>query len=66
MNVDLLNQAGYMQEDGTPVEPQTWEELAEMAVKVKEVTVGKMGFVFPTTGNAGGWRFTPIAWSLWS
>lgn len=62
MNMDLMEQAGYVESDGTPVEPQTWQELAEMAVKVKEVT-GKSGFIFPTTGNAGGWRFMPIAWS---
>ena len=62
MNIDLLTQAGYVDADGTPHEPQTWEEMAEMAVKIKEVT-GKNGFVLPTTTNAGGWRFTPIAWS---
>ena len=62
MNIDLLEQAGYIQEDGTPVEPQTWQELAEMAVKIKQIT-GKNGFILPTMGNCGGWRFTPIAWS---
>lgn len=62
VNIDLLKQAGYIEEDGTPYEPQTWTEMAEMAVKIKEVT-GKNGFILPTTGNCGGWRFTPIAWS---
>ena len=61
-NADLLAQAGYIKEDGTPVQPETWEELAEMAVKIKEVT-GKAGFIMPTMNNCGGWRFTPIAWS---
>lgn len=61
-NADLLAQAGYIKEDGTPVQPKTWEELAEMAVKIKEVT-GKAGFTMPTMNNCGGWRFTPIAWS---
>ncbi len=62
MNAEALEAAGYMGEDGTPVEPQTWEEMAEMAKKIKEVT-GKAGFVLTTTQNAGGWLFTPIAWS---
>lgn len=61
-NADLLAQAGYIKEDGTPVQPQTWEELADMAKKIKEVT-GKAGFIMPTMNNCGGWRFTPIAWS---
>lgn len=62
MNIELLQQAGYVSEDGTPHEPQTWDELAEMAAKIKKVT-GKNGFVLPTTANCGGWLFTPIAWS---
>ncbi len=63
MNMDILEQAGLVSEDGTPHEPQTWEELAEMAVTIKEKT-GKSGFILSTTNNTGGWRFTPIAWSF--
>lgn len=62
VNIDILKDAGYVNEDGTPHEPQTWEEMAEMAVKIKETT-GKNGFIIPTVNNCGGWRFTPIAWS---
>lgn len=62
MNIDLLKKAGYMNADGTPIQPETWEDLAKMAQKIKEVT-GVAGFVMPTMNNAGGWRFTPIAWS---
>ena len=62
VNLDLYAQAGYVEEDGTPYQPKTWEEMAEIAVKIKEKT-GKTGFIFPTTNNYGGWRFMPIAWS---
>lgn len=62
MNVGLLEQAGYVDADGTPHQPETWEELAEMAAKIKEVT-GKAGFIFPTMGNQGGWRSMAIFWS---
>lgn len=63
VNLDLLAQAGYVEADGTPHQPATYEELAEMAKTIKEKT-GKSGFAIPTTGNQGGWRFTPIAWAF--
>ncbi len=61
-NADLMEQAGLMEEDGTPMQPKTWEEVAEFAVKIKEAT-GKPGFLLPTSGNTGGWMLSPIAWS---
>ena len=62
VNMDLLRQAGYVDEDGTPHQPATYDEFAQMAKKIKEVT-GKAGIIMPTTNNVGGWRFTPIAWA---
>ena len=62
VNLKYLKQAGYVEEDGTPHQPKDFEELAQMAGDIKKKT-GKPGFMLPTTGNAGGWRFTPIAWS---
>ena len=62
VNLDLLDKAGYVDADGTPHQPATFEELAEMAKKIKEKT-GAAGFMMPTMSNAGGWRFTPIAWA---
>ena len=62
VNMDLMKQAGYVEEDGTPHQPATFEELSEMAGEIAKKT-GTAGFIFPTTGNAGGWRFTPIAWA---
>lgn len=61
-NVSIFEQAGLMNEDGTPKVPATWEDLLEMAKIIKEKT-GKAGFAIPTSNNSGGWLFTPIAWS---
>ncbi len=62
VNLDLFEQAGYIEADGTPHQPATYDELAEMAATIAEKT-GKAGFATPTINNQGGWRFTPIAWS---
>ena len=62
VNIDLMKQAGYVDADGTPHQPATFEELGEMAGEITKKT-GKPGFIIPTTGNAGGWRFTPVAWA---
>ena len=62
VNMSLLKQAGYVSEDGTPYQPKTFEELAEMAGNIAKAT-GKAGMAFPTMNNVGGWRFTPIAWA---
>ena len=61
-NMDLMKAAGLVEADGTPMQPKTWDEVAEFAVKIKKAT-GKAGFVMPTMANNGGWLFTPIAWS---
>ena len=62
INKELFRQAGLVNEDGTMMIPDTFEEVAEFASIVKEKT-GVAGFVMPTTGNQGGWRFTNIAWN---
>ena len=61
-NVDIFEQAGLMNADGTPMVPETWDELVEFGLKIKEKT-GKYALVIPTIKNTGGWLFTPIAWS---
>lgn len=63
VNLDLFEQAGYLEADGTPHQPATYDELAQMATTIREKT-GKAGFAMPTINNQGGWRFTPIAWSF--
>ena len=62
-NVDLFEKAGLMEADGTPKQPKDWNEVVEFAQKIKKAT-GKAGFVFPTSGNNGGWLFTSLAWSF--
>lgn len=62
VNIDMFEKAGLMEADGTPMQPNNWDELAEFAVKIKEAT-GKSGFSLPTSNNEGGWIFTNIAWS---
>lgn len=42
--------------------PDTWEEVAETAKRIKEAT-GKPGFAIPCKNNGGGWLFLNIAWS---
>lgn len=62
VNLSMLEKAGYVEADGTPHQPETFDELAEMAKTIKEKT-GTAGFMMPTMSNAGGWRFTPVAWA---
>ena len=61
-NTKMFEAAGLTEADGTPKQPQTWEELAEFAVKIKEAT-GKPGFSICTADKCGGWMLTNIAWS---
>lgn len=62
INVDLFTEAGLIGEDGLPIYPKTYEEMAKTAKIIKKKT-GKAGFVLPTTDNFGGWHFINIAWS---
>lgn len=62
VNVKLYGDAGFVNDDGTLYQPTDWDDLARVAKTIKEKT-GADGFMIPTTGNCGGWRVTPIAWS---
>lgn len=62
MNMKLMRQAGLVNEDDSPMIPETFDELAEMAKTITEKT-GAAGFVFPTTANGGGWLFSNIGWA---
>lgn len=62
INKELFKKAGLINEDGTVKVPDNFDEVAEFASIIKEKT-GMAGFVMPTISNAGGWRFTNIAWN---
>lgn len=62
INKDLFRKAGLVNEDGTVMVPETYEQLAEYAKQIKDKT-GMAGFVLPTVNNWGGWHFLDIAWS---
>lgn len=62
-NTKLFEDAGLVNADGTPKVPATWDELVDFAKIINEKT-GAAGFAIPTSNNAGGWLFTPIAWSF--
>lgn len=63
INMRLFRSAGLVREDGTPIYPKTFDELAETALSIHEMT-GKAGFCIPTKGGHGGWQFTNIAWAF--
>ena len=62
-NAELFEAAGLLAEDGTPQQPETWNDVVEFGKKIKEAT-GKAGFIMPTAANSGGWLFTCMAWSF--
>lgn len=62
-NIQLMKQAGEVDANGNLKYPQTYQELAELAKRIKDKT-GKAGFFIETTKNYGGWKFMSIAWSF--
>lgn len=63
LNVELFEEAGLVDEDGYPLYPKTWEELAVTAQTIKEKT-GAAGLCLLAKDNAGGWHFSNIAWAF--
>lgn len=63
MNLNMFKEAGLVNADGTPIFPETFDDVKAMAKTIHDKT-GKAGFVFPTTQNGGGWNFTSLAWSF--
>ncbi|MDR2654877.1 MAG: extracellular solute-binding protein [Oscillospiraceae bacterium] len=63
LNLELFEQAGLMNADGTPQYPKTWEELAAAAKKIKDET-GAAGLCLLAKDNAGGWHWSNIAWAF--
>ncbi len=63
MNKSLFEQAGLTDENGLPIYPKTYAELAQTAKTITERT-GKPGLLLPTRDRQGGWQFSNIAWSF--
>lgn len=61
INAEVFADAGLVDENGIPLYPKTWEELAETSVKIKEAT-GSAGLCLLAQDGAGGWHFSNIAW----
>lgn len=62
-NATLFEEAGLVNEDGTPKLPTTWDEVMEYSKTINEKT-GKGGFAYTAVDNVGGWFFTNIAWNF--
>lgn len=63
LNVELFEEAGLVNADGSLQYPKTWQEVAEMGKKIKDAT-GSAGLVLLAKDNAGGWHFSNIAWNF--
>ncbi|HIT85398.1 MAG TPA: extracellular solute-binding protein [Candidatus Ornithomonoglobus intestinigallinarum] len=63
LNKNMLEAAGEVNEDGSIKVPDTYQELAEMAGRIREKT-GQAGIAVCTANGTGGWNFLNIAWSF--
>lgn len=63
INVELFEEAGLVDDDGYPLYPTTWEDLAEKSKIIKEKT-GSAGLCLLAKDNAGGWHWSNIAWGF--
>jgi len=61
-NISVFAEAGELNQDGYIDYPKTFEELGELAGRIKKKT-GKAGFILSTMNNGGGWQFMNIAWA---
>lgn len=62
-NVEVFEEAGLVNEDGTIQYPKTWDELAETAKTIKDTT-GSAGLCLLAKDNGGGWHWSNIAWGF--
>ncbi|WP_026507193.1 ABC transporter substrate-binding protein [Butyrivibrio sp. MC2013] len=63
LNMELFEEAGLVDDEGYPIVPKTWDELAETAKKIKDAT-GSAGLCLLAKDAAGGWHFSNIAWAF--
>ncbi len=62
-NAQLFEQAGLVDENGIPLFPTSWEDLAEKAKIIQDKT-GAQGFFMPSMNGDGGWFFMNVAWAF--
>ena len=63
LNVELFEEAGLVNADGSIMAPTTWDEVAEYGQIIADKT-GAAGLVILAKDNAGGWHFSNIAWNF--
>lgn len=63
INKNVFEAAGLVNADGTVMVPETYDDVLEFSKIIKEKT-GAYGFLIPTKGASGGWRFINLAWSF--
>jgi ABC-type glycerol-3-phosphate transport system substrate-binding protein len=63
LNTALFQEAGLVDEEGLPLYPKTWAELAVTGKKIKAAT-GTAGCCLLAQDNAAGWQFSNIAWAF--
>ncbi|SET84857.1 ABC transporter substrate-binding protein [Lacrimispora sphenoides] len=63
LNVELFEEAGLVDANGSPQYPKTWDELAKTAKIIKDKT-GQAGLCLLAKDGAGGWHFSNIAWGF--
>ncbi len=62
INKRVFEKAGLVNDDGTVMIPETYDEVVEFSKIIKEKT-GAYGFMMNARGNGGGWHFLNLAWS---
>lgn len=62
INKDVFKKAGLVNEDGSLMYPETYDDIMEFSKIIKEKT-GAYGFGMSTKGNGGGWHMLNLAWS---
>lgn len=63
INVELFREAGLVDGEGMPLIPQTWEEVANTALKIKETT-GEAGLCLIGEDYLGSLHFCNIAYNF--
>lgn len=61
-NVNVMEEAGMLDENGNPICPETWEDLVDMAIAIRQKT-GKNGLAMCCNDRQGAKDFINITWN---